>query len=419
MIAIQKFSMGVGDRFARQGEAQLRAMVEAMAAGVAVAPVWNKSHREHTLVGSSPGDVRVEADEAVRKAGWKHAYFVDADHIGLKNVGGFIESCDFFTLDVADFVGKQADDADIRSFAADNRPLLGKLSLPGVESAFLITDDLLDAAARKYLRAAQEAGRIYRAVEAARGRGTFVTEVSMDETDQPQTPAELLVILSAIAREGIPAQTIAPKFSGRFNKGVDYVGSVDRFAGEFDADVAVVEHAKAAFGLPKSLKLSVHSGSDKFSIYPAINRVLRKRGAGLHLKTAGTTWLEEIAGLAEAGPDGLQIARSVYRSAVARREELCGPYATVLDIKHANLPDPDEVDRWDGERYAAAVRHDQSSAFYNADMRQILHVGYKVAAEMGRVFTQALEESAEHIGRGVTKNLVRRHIMPVFGGCKS
>src|SRR5436190_1810737 len=279
---LPKYSMGIGDRFAHQGRAQLAAFVKAKQQGVDVAPVWNKSNREHNIVHSEPDSVRAEADDAEKK-----------------------------------------------------------------------------------------------------GAGNFVPEVSMDETDQPQTPVELLFILAATAHEKIPVRTIAPKFTGRFNKGVDYVGDLAQFEREFNDDLAVIAYAVQEFGLPANLKLSVHSGSDKFSIYPAIRRAIRRTGAGLHIKTAGTTWLEELIGLASAGGDGLQIAKDVYAQALARFDELCGPYATVIDIDTAKLPSAAEVATWDGDRYARTLRHDQSSAYYNLHVRQLLHVGYKVAAQMG------------------------------------
>ena len=122
----------------------------------------------------------------------------------------------------------------------------------------------------------------------------------MDETDSPQTPPELLIILAALADQKIPLQTIAPKFTGRFNKGVDYVGDIKQFEKEFNEDLAVIAYAIQKYGLPPTLKLSVHSGSDKFSIYEPMRKALQKFGAGVHIKTAGTTWLEELIGLAEA-----------------------------------------------------------------------------------------------------------------------
>src|SRR5262249_53211297 len=183
----------------------------------------------------------------------------------------------------------------------------------------------------------------------------FVTEISMDETDTAQTPLELLVILSAIADQHIPVQTIAPKFTGRFNKGVDYVGDVAAFEREFADDLAVVALAVEQYDLPRDLKLSVHSGSDKFSIYGAIRRSLRQSNAGIHVKTAGTTWLEELIGLAEAGGDGLQLAKEIYARAYTSRDELCAPYSAVIDIRETCLPPPEQVESWNAEQYTAAL----------------------------------------------------------------
>jgi hypothetical protein len=270
------------------------------------------------------------------------------------------------------------------------------------------------SAAERYLLAVREAGRIYRHILRTRRPGSFVTEVSMDETDAPQTPVELLFILAAVADEGIPAQTVAPKFSGRFNKGVDYVGEVDRFAREFEADLAVLAFAVERFGLPPSLKLSVHSGSDKFSLYGPVRDALARTGAGLHLKTAGTTWLEELIGLALSGPDGLALAKEICASGYARREELCRPYATVIDIEPLRLPAPEDVAAWSGVELAAALRHDPSCPRYNPDLRQLLHVAYRVAAEMGDRFLDALAGNADTIAEQVRTNLLERHILRVF-----
>jgi hypothetical protein len=238
----------------------------------------------------------------------------------------------------------------------------------------------------------------------------------MDETDSPQTPVELLIILAAIADEKIPIQTIAPKFTGRFNKGVDYVGDVAQFAREFREDIAAIAFAVKTYGLPANLKLSVHSGSDKFSIYKPIYETVKATGAGLHLKTAGTTWLEELIGLAEAGGSGLAIAKEVYREAYGHREELCAPYATVIDIDPAKLPTPEDVDHWTSQQFVSALRHHQSNPSYNPSLRQLLHVGFKVAAKMGDRYLGALEANEAVVARNVTTNLFDRHIRPVFLG---
>jgi len=413
-VILEKYSIGIGDRFGRQGRAQLQALIQGCSAGVDIVPVWNKSHREHTIIGTAPADVRIEANEAIAALGWAASHYVDADHIGLGNVDLFIEASDFFTLDVADFTGEPACEADIGAFINRHEDLIGPLRIAGINDVIEVTRDQAEAIARKYLLAVREAGKIYRRIEAAKGAGNFVTEVSMDETDDPQTPVEMLFILAAIADEKIPAQTVAPKFTGRFNKGVDYVGDVAQFAREFEQDLAVITFAVERFGLPANLKLSVHSGSDKFSIYEAIGCAIRRADAGLHLKTAGTTWLEELIGLASAGGEGLAIARHVYRGAFERFDELCGPYATVIDIDPAKLPTPDDVDGWTGEAYASALRHDPSCAAYNMHFRQLLHVAYKVAAELGERYLAALEECEAVVAKNVTDNLFERHIRRIF-----
>lgn len=238
----------------------------------------------------------------------------------------------------------------------------------------------------------------------------------MDETDQPQTPAAMLVILALIAREHVLIDTIAPKFSGRFNKGVDYAGDIAQFEQEFDLDVATLRYAANEFGTKKTLRLSVHSGSDKFSIYPAINRVISKHGVGLHVKTAGTTWLEEVIGLAEAGSGGLDMAKQIYAQAFSRYDELAAPYASVIDIDPKRLPPVETVTRWTSRQFVEALRHDGTCQGYNPGFRQLLHVAYKVAYELGDDYLDALTTHAGVVGRNVTENLLERHLIPIFGG---
>jgi len=409
-----KYSFGIGDRFGHQGKAQLAALMKAREVGVEVTPVWNKSFREHSIIGTEPADVRREADAAVAACAWEGAYFVDADHIGLDNVDRFMEASDFFTLDVAEFIGRPASEPDVDAFVSRHEALIGTLTIPGMPRPLEVSAAELREIASKFLVGVQQAGRIYRRIASSKGSGRFVTEVSMDETDAPQTPLEMLVILAAVADEGIRADTVAPKFSGRFNKGVDYVGDRDAFALEFEQDVAIVAHAVKTFDLPESLKLSVHSGSDKFSIYEPIQRALRKLDAGLHLKTAGTTWLEELIGLAMAEGEGLAIAKEIYAAALARIDELCGPYGSVIDIDRSRLPDPQLVAKWDAPLFAQALRHDPFCARYNPQLRQLLHVAYKIAAEMGPRFIEALERYEHVIAEQVTMNLYNRHVRPLW-----
>ena len=413
-MKLGKFSIGVGDRFSHQGKAQLRAIMKANKSGLEITPVWNKSNREHTYVYSEPIDTRKEADDAVKALGYKGAYFVDADHINLSTVDRFIAVSDFFTLDVASFIGKPSAQKDIDKFIASCKKYMGDLHIPGIKKPISVTKELLEEIAHKFLSATQQAADIYQYLVDKKGAGNFITEVSMDEVEKPQTPVEMLFILKMLADKGVPAQTIAPKFTGRFNKGVDYVGDLRQFAKEFEEDVLVIDFAVKEFGLPKELKLSVHSGSDKFSIYPIMADVINRYDKGLHLKTAGTTWLEEVIGLAKAGGDGLALAKKIYANSLNRKDELCAPYADVIDIDGSKLPTIEEVNAWTSEQYQNALRHIPEHPEYNSNFRQLIHVAYAVAAELGKEYTDLLVKYEDIVGGCVEENIYERHLKRLF-----
>ena len=388
--------------------------------GAVVLPVWNKSNREHTIIGSEPASVRQAADAAVKALGWKHPYFCDADHIGLQTVGRYLSACDFYTIDVADFIGQAAPNAEVEAFVKRHSKLIGQIRwLKGIDEEFEVTESALRLTAQKFLAAIKKAGEVYRAIVQSIWAGNLVPVVSMDETNAAQIPVELLIILAAVADENIPIPDHRSEVqAGRFNKGVDYVGDVAQFEREFALDVAAIAHAVAHFGLPSDLKLSVHSGSDKFSIYPAIHSVMKRFDAGVHLKTAGTTWLEELIGLAEAGGAGLALAKEIYAEAYAHREELCAPYATVIDIDAAKLPGARRGAGLDaGAVHVRVEARVPGAASYNSSVRQLLHVGFKVAAKkMGPRYLDLLEANEPVVAKNVTeKSLHAPHRTRIFG----
>src|SRR5450755_1443497 len=176
MLTLEKFSLGVGDRFAHQAKAQLQACVLAAAQGVTVIPVWNKSNREHGIVGSEPASVRAAADEAVRQAGWKQAYHVDADHINLGTVDRFIDASDFYTLDVAAAIGQAAEADGVDAFVVRHPELEGTVNILGIDRPFVLDRNGIVQIARKYLGAVQQAGAIYRHVHEKRAGREFITE---------------------------------------------------------------------------------------------------------------------------------------------------------------------------------------------------------------------------------------------------
>ena len=411
-MILEKYTIGVGDRFAHQAAAQLQACLKLAEQGIDVIPVWNKSNREHNFIGSEPQSVYDAAEAAVMALDWDKGWHVDADHINMDTVDKYLGCSDFFTIDVADFIGQTPEGDAVARFVEKHSELIGSVTIEGIDAPFDISREYVEEVAGKYLRAVAEAGMIYRHIES--NKDDFIAEVSMDETDAPQTPPELLIILAALSDEGVQLQTIAPKFTGRFNKGVDYVGDLPQFEKEFNDDLAVIAHAIAKYGLPANLKLSVHSGSDKFSIYPIIGAAIRRTGAGVHVKTAGTTWLEELIGLAEAGGDGLELAKEIYAKALENVDAMCEPYASVIDIDSAKLPTADEVAGWSGDQYANALRHVQEHPEFNQHFRQLLHIAFKLAAKEGVRYTDLLKANSEVVGKNVTENLYDRHFKRLF-----
>ncbi|MDC7241169.1 MAG: tagaturonate epimerase family protein [Spirochaetales bacterium] len=411
MKKIAKYSIGTGDRFAFSAPAQLAAVAES---GAAI--VWNKSNREHLTIHSSPDETRRAGEDAVAALGYKGEYHFDADHIKKDTVQAFIDHCDFFTLDVADFIGKPVDPSVKKSFLDHIGNYLDRdLSVAGFNSPVHLSRGFAEDVADTFLAAVVEAEGIYKKILASgHTDDECIIEISMDETEKPQSPSELLIILMAVAWMGIPVQTIAPKFSGRFNKGVDYVGNPEEFAREFEDDVLVIAYGVKEFDLPANLKLSVHSGSDKFVIYPHIRRVIEKYNTGLHIKTAGTSWLAEVIGLARSGGEALDFVKKLYEGCLGRIDELCAPYADVIDIDTAALPSTEITNLWTGEEFARALDHNQADEKYNPNMRQLVHVGYKLAAEQKDIYMKLLKANRDNVFSEVKRNLLDRHIAPLF-----
>ena len=411
-MELEKYSFGIGDRFEHEGVAQLAAFQKLLEKGISVTPVWNKSSREHQLIGSSPIDTRKAAEAAVKVANWQGAYFLDADHVGRKTVKDFIGQCNYFTIDVAEQIGKPVEPKTLTEFLRFCQRYTKPLRLPEYISEEPIDLQFVARLAARYLAAIEEVQEIYQYLTDHIAQ-SFVLELSIDETQAPQTPIELFVILLAAAWKKLPLDTIAPKFSGQFNKGIDYIGDLQQFADEFEKDIRIIQFAINELGFPTGLKLSIHSGSDKFSLYSIMRSIIGKYDAGLHLKTAGTTWLEELTGLAAAGGEGLALAQEIYRQAFARYAELTAPYVTVLAIDQSHLPKPTVVAKWSGAEFVAALRHDPKANAFNPHFRQLLHVGYKIAAEMGDKFLTALEHHRTSIAGRVTTNIYQ-HLEKLF-----
>src|SRR5215472_17305700 len=156
-LILEKYSFGMGDRFAHQAQAQLRACMQIVAKGVDVTPVWNKSYREHAIVGSSPASVRVAAEAAIRELNWSDPFYIDADHIRPDTVDSFVASSDYYTLDVADAIGQPAEREVLEAFADRDPKLAGTTQIPCIDEPIVTARAEIERIAGKYLKAVQEA----------------------------------------------------------------------------------------------------------------------------------------------------------------------------------------------------------------------------------------------------------------------
>jgi len=305
-------SFGFGDRLglATPGHIEaLRYTENLQPSTFHIQPIFaQQSVRENVRTGRTPQQVMDDAKRAVDAAKWDKPWGADADHLkSVDDLPAFVAAgYTFFTVDPGEHVDNGA---DTDSLAALREKVSGaeweKLSawyLSGnSEQAWGRFDaETLLRAQVKYGRAIQHAAGMFRhlsdlshrPVGEGQGEG-FDFEVSVDETDSPTTPLEHFFIASELTRLGVKFTSLAPRFIGRFEKGVDYIGELDALDIELAKHAAVTEH----FG---TYKLSLHSGSDKFSVYPLI---VKHWGARIHVKTAGTSYLEALRVLAKCEPD--------------------------------------------------------------------------------------------------------------------
>ncbi len=357
-------SAGFGDRLGVATPGHLRALREADGH---IAPIpAQQSIREMTRTGRSPQQVLDDAMWGVFAEGWRSGFAADADH--LKSTED-IDRCvavgyTFYTFDPGEHVDNTADTAPVAALyqkfdalpwvALEDSPddLLARYLAPQhVEGRVLQFDgEILVRASVKYGRAIAHVARLYRHLATVASGRTWEVEVSVDETETPTTHAEHLYFASELRRLGVRWVSLAPRYIGRFEKGVDYIGDLSAFTANFAIHAAIARTLGP-------YKLSLHSGSDKFSIY----EVAARETQGLvHLKTAGTSYLEALRTIAQVQPD---LLRDIYAFSLDRYATDRASYHVSAELDRAPIPTgmPDRT---------VPMLLDQF------DARQILHVTF-------------------------------------------
>jgi hypothetical protein len=396
-------SAGMGDRLGLATVGHVRAM---QAAGPGIAPIYaQQSIREMTRTNRTPQQVMDDATWGAFAAGWHGMVGADADHL---KTPADIDNClaagfSFFTIDPSAHVDSAADVdtpqalrekfaalpwGDLEDSAADLRGRYAGRTFAIEEHRVAVDEEALLRAAVKYGRAVAHVRSMYAHLVSVSVGRPFDLEVSVDETDTPTTPAEHLYVASEMKRLGIQWVSLAPRFVGRFEKGVDYIGDLDVFEREFAVHAAIARHA----GL---YKLSLHSGSDKFSIYGIAARLAR----GLvHLKTAGTSYLEALRALSSATP---ALFREIYVFSRGRYETDRQTYHVSASLDRAPAPE-------------ALPDAQLPTLLEDFDARQILHVTFGsvlTSPEMGPRFRTALVANQAAYDACLEKHF-KRHLEP-------
>jgi hypothetical protein len=379
-----KMSAGCGDRLGLATPGHLRAV---RGAG-GIAPVLaQQSMRENDRTGRTPQEVMDDAMWGVFQEGWREPWGADADHlkttddVDLCVAAGYT----FYTVDPGDHVDNEAHTASMEVLKekihalpwrelADSPEGLHARYLDHrfeVEDLVLVFDQIsLARAAAKYGRAVAHTTRMYRHLAAALGSRSFELEVSVDETETPTSPLEHYFVASELRRMGVGWVSLAPRYTGRFEKGVDYIGNLD----EFDAELA--KHAAIARALGP-YKLSIHSGSDKFSVYPIFAKHAREL---VHLKTAGTSYLEALRAIAGEDPG---FFRAILAYARERYDEDRATYHVSADA--AKVPAPQDL-----------ADDELAGVLDLFDGREVLHVTFgSVLDRYGERLLAVLDEHEE------------------------
>ena len=396
-------SIGLGDRLGLATAGHVRGL---RAADAGLAPIFaQQSVRELERLGREAGEVMDDATWGVLAEGWREPFGADADHLkSTEHIDRFVQwGYTFFTIDPGDHVQDSAEtagpadlEAALRELPWERlgdtpRDLVGRLAGRPFEledRALVPTEEELLRAAAKYGYAVAHVASLYAHLGEHASEGGFELEVSVDETATVTTHVEHVYIADALGRLGVEWVSLAPRYAGRFEKGIDYIGDLDALRDD------LVGHAAIAARMGP-YKLSLHSGSDKFSAYPLAAEATAGR---VHLKTSGTSYLEALRTVGEADPD---LLRRVYALALEHFGEDRASYHLSVDTEAL----PAAVDVSDAG--AAALLDDDP-------VRQVLHVtfGSVLGDELGSELTARIRDELSESYAENLEHHIARHLRP-------
>jgi hypothetical protein len=378
-----KKSAGCGDRLGLATPGHVRAIRK-----TGVEPIFaQQSVRENERTGRTALEVLDDALWGVFQEGWRHGFGADADHLKTAaQADAFVAAgYTFYTIDPGEYVDNDAEHAsrrdleqkvaelpwdELESTSSDLERMLSEKPIDLGDFSTRFTREEILRAAAKYGKAISHTVRLYRHLITAMNGRFFELEMSVDETESATTLAEHVYIASELKRLGVAWVSLAPRYVGIFEKGVDYIGDLPAFERTFSSHVAVAR----TYG---PYKLSIHSGSDKFRIYPIASRLA---GDLIHLKTAGTSYLEALRTIARCNPG---LFKEIVQYAIGR-------YTIDRATYHVSA-EPSRI-----THVGDLDRKDLPDLLENFHAREVLHVTYGSVLNETRFRTPFFETLREY-----------------------
>lgn len=394
-------SFGFGDRIGLATPGHVAAI---RAVGGKIAPIYaQQSVRENTRIGRTPQQVMDDAVWGLFQTGWRDPWGADADHVKeVAHVAPFVAAgYTFYTIDPSDHVDNaaQTDTPAVLRQKADQLPwailetdyaalceryCTAPFDLAGYTISF--DEGTLLRALGKYGRAVAHTLTITAAIKRQVGNGVFDLEMSVDETDTPTSAHEHFFIANELLRRDVPVVSLAPRFVGKFQKGVDYMGDLAAFEAELGNHVAILRHFNR-------YKLSVHTGSDKFSIYGIVHR---QAGGLVHVKTAGTSYLEALRVLTQVNPALFRRILTLGHERFAKDRK-----SYFLDCQPEKVPHSEEL-----------TDAELPTLLDQFDARQLLHVTFGSALDEYGAKLKGVLATNENAYEAVLVTHFRRHLTP-------
>lgn len=412
MLALGKYSIGFNNSITHPEIAQLAAIQLATNNGIQITPVWNKTYTEHLQTKSTAAEFQNYIEESRKQANWKADYFIDSENITNENIEFFLPHCNYFTFSISDFISNKPTDDKINKLHKLANTFFGTIVIDELSKPISFTENDINLFADKYLGAIENISKLHQVIQNKKGNGNYLVEISAFDLDAPLSTIETFFLFASLFIEKIPVTVFTPRFSGQILRSIDFIGNIQVFENKLVTNANLLESIKKQFNFSSDLKIGIHQACDKPSLYPIINKVIKQANVGIHIKTAGSTWLTDCTALIQINEDTLDLVKSIYAIALNQIDLLSKSYINKLKIDKTKLPTSAEMFMWPSEGMKAVLTiHDKD---FNPNLRQLMSIAFNIAAEYGAIFTECIIDNNEEISKQHTISIYESIIKPIL-----